>query len=73
MLCHPVKSLEYILIPLLMNSNNVAQDLSIAAMTKGISLPGKHTSMIELKMTAKDWFYMVLCTVPFILYFGGVL
>lgn len=73
LLRHPVQSLEYILMPLLMNSNNVAQDLSVAAMTKGISLPGKHTSMIELEMTAKDWFYMFLCTVPFILYFGGVL
>lgn len=73
LLCHPVQSLEYILMPLLMNSNNVAQDLSIAAMTKGISLPGQHTSMIELKMTGKDWFCMLICTLPFILYFGGVL
>ena len=71
-LCHPVKSLEYILMPLLMNSNNVAQDLAVAAMTKGISLPGQHTSMIELKITGIDWFYMILCTIPFVLHFGGV-
>lgn len=73
LLRHPAQSLEYILMPLLMNSNNVAQDLSVAAMTKGISLPGQHTSMIELKMTIKDWFCMFLCTLPFILFWGGVL
>lgn len=61
------------LIPLLMNSNNVAQDLSIAALTKGIGLPGEHTSMVELKMTALDWGYMVICTLPFVGFLGGVL
>ena len=34
LLRNPAQSLEYILMPLLMNSNNVAQDLSVAAMTK---------------------------------------
>lgn len=70
---HPVQSLEYVMMPLLMNSNNVAQDLSVAAMTKGISLPGKHTSMIELRLTIADWGCMVACVLPFALYFGGVL
>ena len=73
LLRHPAQSLEYILMPLLMNSNNVAQDLSVAAMTKGISLPGQHTSMIELKMTPFDVLYMLTCTIPFILFLGGVL
>ena len=35
-----------------MNSNNVAQDLSAAALTKGIGLPGRHTCMTELRLTA---------------------
>ena len=70
---NPMEALEYILIPLLMNSNNVAQDLSVAAMTKGISLPGQHTSMVELSMKWYDWGYMAACTVPFILFLGGVL
>ena len=70
---NPMEALEYILIPLLMNSNNVAQDLSVAAMTKGISLPGQHTSMIELKMAWQDWFFMFACTMPFALFLGGVI
>lgn len=70
---NPMEALEYILIPLLMNSNNVAQDLSVAAMTKGISLPGQHTSMIELKMVWQDWIFMFSCTMPFVLFLGGVI
>ena len=73
LLCHPVQSLEYILMPLLMNSNNVAQDLAVAAMTKGISLPGKHTCIIQLQMTTKDLGCIFLCTIPFLMHFGGVL
>lgn len=50
--------------PLLMNGNNVAQDLSVAALTKGIGLPGRHTSMIELCPKAADILYPLLCTLP---------
>ena len=73
LLRHPAQSLEYILMPLLMNSNNVAQDLSVAAMTKGISLPGQHTSMVEIQMKLVDWCCMVVATLPFLLFWGGVL
>ena len=71
LLRHPAQSLEYILMPLLMNSNNVAQDLSVAALTKGIGLPGAHTCMSEIRMTALDWAYMVVCTVPLAAFIGG--
>lgn len=64
LLRHPMQSLEYILMPLLMNSSNVAQDLSAAALTKGISLLGRHTCMTELKLTAWDVVYPVICTLP---------
>lgn len=64
LLRHPIQSLEYILMPLLMNGNNVAQDLSVAALTKGIGLPGQHTSMTELHLTVWDFLYPALCTLP---------
>ena len=73
LLLHPAQSLEYILMPLLMNGNNVAQDLSVAALTKGIGLPGRHTSMIELCPKAADILYPLLCTLPMLLFWGGVL
>ncbi|MDO5424620.1 MAG: energy-coupling factor transporter transmembrane component T [Eubacteriales bacterium] len=61
---HPAQSLEYILIPLLMNGNNVSQDLSVAALTKGIGLSGKHTCVTEIHMTIGDYVYMAVCTLP---------
>lgn len=70
---HPMRSLEYILIPLLMNSNNVAQDLSVAALTKGIGLPGEHTSLTQLRFSGLDALVMLLCTLPLLASMGGVL
>ncbi len=51
---HPFTSLEYMIIPLLMNSNNVTQDLSIAAITKGIGIQGKHTCRKEIHFSCSD-------------------
>ena len=33
-------------------------------MTKGIGLPGRHTCMTELRLTAWDFLYPALCTLP---------
>lgn len=68
---HPVKTLEYVLIPLLMNATQVAEDLTISALTKGLNLPGKHTSIISLKWGALDWLFAALAFLPFILHLGG--
>lgn len=70
---HPVEMLEYILIPLLMSSNTVAQDLSVAALTKGIGTKTKHTCMTTIRMSAVDYIYLLVCTIPILLYLGGIL
>lgn len=69
---HPVVTLEYILIPLLMNATQVAEDLTVSALTKGLSLPGRHTSIVSLKWTLYDWFFLILIIVPFLFYKGGI-
>lgn len=69
----PIKTFEYILIPLLMNATQVAEDLTISALTKGLSLPGRHTSIVELKWTSMDWLLVGLVFLPFILFIGGTL
>lgn len=72
MLRHPAQSLEYVLIPLLMNSTEVAQDLTVATLTKGISLPGKHTSLVQVRITTLDWCYMAICTLLLATSAGGL-
>lgn len=70
---HPAQSLEYILIPLLMNATNVAQDLSVAALTKGLGCEGAHTSHTKIRMTVIDWLVMIVVTVPLALDIAGVM
>ncbi len=72
LLRHPAQSLEYILMPLLMNATGVAQDLSVAALTKGIGISGPHTCHTEIRMHWVDWVWMLICTVPLALGIGGV-
>lgn len=70
---HPIQTLEFILIPLLMNATEVAEDLTVSALTKGLSLPGRHTSIVSLKMTAYDWIYILIIILPVPLYLGGLI
>lgn len=70
---HPVQSLEFIIVPLLMNATFVSRDLSVAALTKGLGIAGDHTCMTTIRMRWFDWVYMVVCTSPLALAIGGVL
>lgn len=73
LLRRPARSLEYILMPLLMNATTVAHDLSVAALTKGVGRPGAHTSRMEIRMCAVDWAVIAVCTMPLVLDVAGVL
>lgn len=70
---HPIQTLEFILIPLLMNATQVAEDLTVSSLTKGLSLPGKHTSIVHLEMKTFDWLFIGSAFVPMILHLGGVI
>lgn len=71
LLKQPGKTFEYILIPLLMNATQVAEDLTVSALTKGLSLPGEHTSIVKLQWTSVDWFLLFASFLPLILFVGG--
>ncbi|KAB8288327.1 cobalt ABC transporter permease [Bifidobacterium ramosum] len=70
---HPVQSLEFIIVPLLMNATFVSRDLSVAALTKGLGIAGEHTCMTVIRMRWFDWATMAVCTAPMALAIGGVL
>ena len=73
LLRHPAQSLEYVMVPLLMNATIVAQDLSVAAMTKGLGNPGRHTSMTDIHIGLFDCAVMALCALPLVLFLTGAL
>ena len=72
-LSFPVKYLEYVLMPVLMNAASAADDLSAAALTKGLGIEGEHTCMTEIGLRSTDYLVMAVCTLPYLLFLGGVL
>lgn len=62
----PLQTLEFVLIPLLMKAAQVAEELTIASLTKGIGLKEKHTSLIKIEWTIYDLTYSVFVFVPLI-------
>ena len=73
LLRHPAQSLEFVLVPLLMNATIVSRDLSVAALTKGLGRPGRHTCITEIHSGWFDWAAMAVCTIPLALSIGGIL
>ncbi|SER91233.1 energy-coupling factor transport system permease protein [Isobaculum melis] len=68
LLIHPLQTMEYIIIPILMSAENTSLDLSAAALVRGIANPGKHTSVYEIKLRVQD--YLLISVLIFAL-IGG--
>lgn len=67
---HPIQTLEYIVVPLLMSATATATDLSAAALTRGISNPTKHTTIYPSGLKLLD--YLVLGSALGIIILRGV-
>ncbi|RCW17984.1 ABC transporter permease [Streptococcus gallolyticus] len=52
---HPLMFFEYILVPLLMNATRIAQDLTIASMTKGVASQKRKTSYTTYQFGIADY------------------
>lgn len=50
-----LEKVEATLVPLMISATNTAEELSAAAVTRGIENPAKKTSLIQLKMQLFDW------------------
>lgn len=59
-LCHPAVMTEYLLVPFLMRSLRVGDELAAAAVTRGIENPAPRTERIPLKLTATDMVYAIV-------------
>ncbi len=65
---HPAKILTYRLIPLLMSSVKIGEELSAAALTRGLGAPVKRTSICKIGFGALDVAVILLCVASFILF-----
>ena len=56
-LLHPIKTCEYAIVPLIIRSMTISDELAASAMTRGLDLESKRTSYREVPLRATDFLY----------------
>jgi len=67
---HPIKTIEYVVVPLLIRSLTIADELSASAMTRGLDLETKRSSYRDVRLNFTDIIVTFLIVVAA---FGGVI
>lgn len=67
---NPISYIEYVIVPLLVISSNISDDIAKAAETKCIENPVKKTRYISVKMKIVDFVYVLSILIMVI---GGAL
>lgn len=62
-ICHPWKTIEYILIPMLFSSMSIMEELAAASMARGLDADSRRSSYDEVKMKAVDLILIILFSV----------
>lgn len=66
----PIKMIEYRMIPLLFSCVNIGDELSAAAITRGLGSEIKRSSVVELKLTWIDNLLLFVFALSFLLFMG---
>ena len=56
---HPIRTMEFIIVPMLFKSLRTAEELSCAALIKGIENTGKKTSYFDVRLRAADVVFLL--------------
>lgn len=64
-LLHPIKFFEYVFVPYVIISTNIANELSVSCLCRGIDNEEKPSSYIELKFNKSDYLTMVIVASAF--------
>lgn len=67
---HPIVSIERLVVPMLISSGKVMEELSAAAMTRGLDVGRKRTTIVKFQLHVVD-FLLLLIAVSVILFFEG--
>lgn len=59
-ICHPWRTIEYMLIPMLFSSVTVMEELAAASVSRGLEIDVKRTSYEEVKLKAVDYAVIIL-------------
>ena len=66
---HPV-FIERLVVPMLISSGKVMEELSAAAMTRGLDVGRKRTTIVKFRLGLVDLLLLIVA-VTFIVFFGG--
>lgn len=59
---NPMAMLEYRLVPLMMSTVKIGDELSAAALTRGLGAPIRRTNICNIGFRIQDWIAITLCT-----------
>ena len=69
---HPMKAIEYFVVPMLFRSEKITEEFSGAALVKGYEYSGTRTSYFDVRMSGKDWAMIFLAPLAFVLFLTAV-
>lgn len=64
---HPMQTTEYILVPLLSSSIKIGDELSAAAIARGLGMDRKRTTIYDVRLCVWDYLLLVIAVMFFIL------
>ncbi|MCR4867264.1 MAG: energy-coupling factor transporter transmembrane protein EcfT [Lachnospiraceae bacterium] len=62
---NPLRAIEYRIVPLMISIANIGEDLSAAALSRGLDNPIRHTNYTDVRFTRKD-LIITLSTISFL-------
>ncbi|MCR4748444.1 MAG: energy-coupling factor transporter transmembrane protein EcfT [Lachnospiraceae bacterium] len=62
---NPLRAIEYRIVPLMISIANIGEDLSAAALSRGLDNPIRHTNYTDVRFTGKD-LILTLSTIIFL-------
>jgi energy-coupling factor transport system permease protein len=64
----PFTYIEYILVPIMMSTVRISEELSAASLSKGLSTGGR-THVCEIRMRIGDWIFVGACLVGLVIFY----
>ncbi|MDR1422213.1 MAG: energy-coupling factor transporter transmembrane protein EcfT [Coriobacteriales bacterium] len=67
----PLQTLEYALVPLLMSTATIANELAAASLCRGLDSEAERSTLAEVRLSAADYFILALCVLFIVLSLMG--
>lgn len=64
--CHPMRSMEYLLVPLLMSASNIASELAAASLSRGLDSHNPRSSIATVRLAVQDYVIMAILMALFV-------